>query len=152
MNGPFFSERGICSSTSCFYSSTLRNFTHCARRNFLNPRTGPGTRCDSGQNGQTKRVPCAFGIVSTITAQLDLHRRKKTCGAGASLDPVFTTFSGFTGFAAFAAFTVFALAAASDRVRDALFLERPAWRDAERRDAFVALIALSIPRRAGFIL
>src|ERR1700722_1826882 len=57
------------------YSSTRRSFTHCARRTLLNPRTGPETRCDNGQKGQTNRVPCAFGILSTITAQPDRHNR-----------------------------------------------------------------------------
>jgi hypothetical protein len=41
----------------------------------------PGTRCDNGQNGQTNRVPCAFGILSTITAQPGLHSRYSNCGA-----------------------------------------------------------------------
>jgi hypothetical protein len=57
------------------YSSTRRSFTHCARRTLLNPRTGPETRCDNGQKGQTNRVPCAFGILSTMTAQPDRHNR-----------------------------------------------------------------------------
>ena len=70
------------------YSSTRRNFTHCARRSLLNPRTGPGTRCDNGQKGQTNRVPCAFGIFSTITAQPDRHNFTSTCGAGCSFEPI----------------------------------------------------------------
>src|SRR5215468_5815859 len=65
-NGPFFSERAT-------YSSTRRNRPHWACRIFLNPRTGPGTRCDFGQNGQTNRVPKAFGVRSTMTAQPGLH-------------------------------------------------------------------------------
>jgi len=36
------------------YSSTRRKRPHWACRIFLKPRTGPGTRCDFGQNGQTK--------------------------------------------------------------------------------------------------
>ena len=55
------------------YSSTRRKRPHWACRIFLNPRTGPGTRCDFGQNGQTNRVPSAFGVRSTITAQPGLH-------------------------------------------------------------------------------
>src|SRR6266568_4463583 len=67
-NGPFFSERAIS-----YYSSTRRKRPHWACRIFLNPRTGPGTRCDFGQNGQTKRVPIAFGVRSTTTAHPGLH-------------------------------------------------------------------------------
>src|SRR3974390_1822441 len=65
-NGPFFSERAT-------YSSTRRKRPHWACRIFLKPRTGPGTRWDFGQNGQTNRVPSAFGVRSTITAQPGLH-------------------------------------------------------------------------------
>src|ERR1700722_16368787 len=132
MNGPFLSERGIFSS----YSSTRRNFTHCARRIFRNPRTGPATRCESGQKGHTKRVPCAFGIFSTITAHPALHKRNRTCGAGASFEPVFTT-----GLAARRG-TAFRTRAARRGVRRC-----------ERRDALLAVIGLlSNTRRAGFIL
>jgi hypothetical protein len=81
MNGPFFSERGIIP-----YSSTLRSFTHCARRSLRNPRTGPDTRCEIEQNGQTKRVPCAFEMFSTITAQPGRQNRISTCGAGCIFD------------------------------------------------------------------
>jgi hypothetical protein len=66
------------------YSSTRRKRPHCACRIFLNPRTGPGTRCDFGQNGQTKRVPSAFGIRSTITAQPGLHSLYSTGSGGAA--------------------------------------------------------------------
>src|SRR5580704_5609979 len=132
MNGPFLSERGIFSS----YSSTRRNFTHWARRIFRNPRTGPETRCESGQKGHTKRVPCAFGIFSTITAQPALQIRNSTCGAGASFETFFTT-----GLAARRG-TAF-------RVR----VVRRAVRRCERRDVLLAVIGLlSISRRAGFIL
>src|SRR3984957_20445599 len=132
MNGPFLSERGIFSS----YSSTRRNFTHCARRIFRNPLTGPATRCESGQKGHTKRVPCAFGIFSTITAHPALHKRNRTCGAGASFEPVFTT-----GLAARRG-TAFRTRAARRGVRRC-----------ERRDALLAVIGLlSNTRRAGFIL
>src|SRR5439155_17777206 len=58
---------------SLCYSSTRRKRPHWACRIFLNPRTGPGTRCDFGQNGQTKRVPIAFGVRSTTTAHPGLH-------------------------------------------------------------------------------
>src|SRR5208282_3620717 len=69
---------------SILYSSTRRKRDHCARRIFLNPRTGPGTRCDLGQNGQTKRVPGEFGIRSTITAQPGLHSLYSTGSGGAT--------------------------------------------------------------------
>jgi hypothetical protein len=36
------------------------------------------------QNGQTKRVPCALGVFSTITAQPDLQIRYSTCSGGAA--------------------------------------------------------------------
>src|SRR6202166_637403 len=89
-NGPFFSERAIVRP----YSSPLRKRLHCARRIFLNPRTGPGTRCDFGQNGHTKRVPCALGMRSTITDQPGLHSLYSTGSGGAT-----TTFTGRAGLA-----------------------------------------------------
>src|SRR6202007_1453123 len=66
------------------YSSTRRKRPHWACRIFLKPRTGPGTRCDFGQNGQTKRVPSAFGMRSTITAQPGLHNLYRTGSGGAT--------------------------------------------------------------------
>src|ERR1039457_1040696 len=91
MNGPFLSERAIVSP----YSSTRRSLTHCARRSLRNPRTGPWTRCETGQNGHTNRVPCAFGVFSTLTAQPGLQNRYSTCtGATATNRAV-----GLTGFA-----------------------------------------------------
>ena len=48
----------------------------------MNPRTGPGTRCDLGQNGQTKRVPCAFGMRSTITPHPGLQSLYSTGSGG----------------------------------------------------------------------
>ena len=134
MNGPFFSERGIESS----YSSTRRSFTHCARRILRNPRTGPDTRCETGQKGHTNRVPCAFGIFSTITAHPALQKRNSTCGAGASFE---TRPAGFAD-----AFT-----AGFAARRGTAFRARAARRVA-RRDVLVAAHkVLSIPRRAGFI-
>src|ERR1700722_12190809 len=65
--GPFLSERGIFPVPPTPYSSTRRNLTHCARRILRNPRTGPETRCDNVQKGQTKRVPCWLGFFSTHT-------------------------------------------------------------------------------------
>jgi hypothetical protein len=118
-----------------YYSSTRRSLIHCARRIFLNPRTGPETRCDSGQKGHTKRVPCAFGIFSTMTAQPVLHNRSCTCGAGTDLETAFTT--GFT-----ARRTTDFRARAGRRVV----------RRAERRFARVTVIRLlSVLRRARFI-
>ena len=125
----------LANAASFLYSSTRRSFTHCARRIFLNPRTGPETRCDFGQNGHTKRVPCAFGILSTITAQPGLHSRYNTCGAGIFLAETFTT-----GFAA--GFT--ARRETAFRARDT--------RRTPRFDVRVAAInVLSILRRAGCI-
>src|ERR1700730_10814846 len=91
-NGPFLSERAI----SLRYSSTLRKRLHCARRIFLKPRTGPGTRCDLGQNGHTKRVPCALGMRSTITDQPGLHSLYSTGSGGAM-----TTLTGRAGLLVF---------------------------------------------------
>jgi len=82
---------------SLTYPSTLRILIHCARRTLLNPRTGPDTRCDTVQNGHTNRVPCAFGIVSTITAQPARHNRYCTCGAGTNFETFTAAFAaGFT--------------------------------------------------------
>src|SRR4029077_20055666 len=97
---------------------------------------GPGTRCESGQNGHTNRVPCAFGIFSTITAQPARHNRYIVWGAGTSFEAVFLA-SFVTGFAA---------------RRVTRFRARVA-RRCERREVRVAVIRwLSISRRAGFIL
>src|SRR5690242_6953945 len=97
MNGPFFNERGMFlrllahPALLLVHSSTRRSFTHWARRSLRNPRTGPATRCERGQNGHTKRVPCALGIRSTITAHPFRHKRNKTWGAGANFDPALAT-------------------------------------------------------------
>src|SRR5260221_5275052 len=99
MNGPFLSERAIVSPYASalillrLYSSTRRHLTHCARRTFRNPRTGPGTRCDTGQNGHTKRVPCAFGVFSTVTAHPGLHSRYSTCTGTTGVN-LLTVFAG----------------------------------------------------------
>jgi hypothetical protein len=85
------------------YSSTRRKRLHCARRIFLNPRTGPGTRCDFGQNGQTNRVPCAFGMRSTITPQPGLHSLYSTGSGGAT-----TGLAARTGLAAIFVASTFA--------------------------------------------
>src|SRR6266478_4852684 len=83
----------ICASRT--YSSTRRSLIHCARRILRNPRTGPGTRCESGQNGHTNRVPCAFGVFSTATAHPGLHNRYCTCKGGAATNRP----AGSVGFA-----------------------------------------------------
>src|SRR5215470_8406003 len=113
---------------SRLYSSTRRKRPHCARRIFLNPRTGPGTRCDFGQNGQTNRVPCAFGMRSTTTDQPGLHNLYSTGSGGGA-----TTRAGRTGLVVF----VVALAV---RLADARFTGRLVRRLAARpvRDVLVA--------------
>jgi hypothetical protein len=120
------------------YSSTRRSLIHCGRRILRKPRTGPETRCERGQNGQTNRVPCAFGILSTITAQPLRHNRNITCGAGFSFE-IFPT--GFAG----------AFAAGLAGRREVAFRGRTVRRVA-RRDDRVAAIRPSIPRRAGFVI
>src|ERR1700756_440571 len=130
-NGPFFSERAIVLP----YSSTRRKRPHCARRIFLKPRTGPGTRCDLGQNGQTNRVPCALGMRSTTTAQPGLHSLYSTGSGGAT-----TAFSaGRTGLVFLAA-----------RFADARFTGRLVLRLAARpvRDVLVAPMFLLSPGNA----
>lgn len=72
------------------YSSTRRSRLHCACRIFLNPRTGPGTRCDFGQKGQTNRVPSAFGVRSTMTDQPGLQSLYST-GSSGTATAFFTT-------------------------------------------------------------
>ena len=134
MNGPFFSERGIVSP----YSSTRRSFTHCARRIFRNPRTGPETRCESGQKGHTKRVPCAFGIFSTITAHPALAKPEQNLRRGRELR---------NGFHHRLRCTAAELLSAVRVVRAGV--RSPSMR---RRDVLLAVIRLlSISRRAGFI-
>src|SRR5579885_2640468 len=88
-NGPFFNERAIDvlpylpSANHKLYSSTRRSLIHCARRTLRKPRTAPDTRCDCGQNGQTKRVPCWLGCRSTSTAHPVLQNRNNTGSTGA---------------------------------------------------------------------
>jgi len=107
------------------YSSTRRKRLHCARRIFLKPRTGPGTRCDLGQNGQTNRVPKAFGMRSTITAQPGLHSLYSTGSGGATA----TFTKGRAGLALFAVTRLFdRFAAALSEARLTGRLRRPAVR------------------------
>src|ERR1700721_3728739 len=80
---------------SLTYPSTLRLVIHCARTTRLKPRTGPETRCDTVQNGHTNRVPCAFCVVSTITAHPARHNRYCTCGAGINFEILATGFASF---------------------------------------------------------
>jgi hypothetical protein len=124
------------------YSSTLRSLTHCARRILRKPRTGPGTRCDTGQKGHTKRVPDAFGTLSTITDHPDRHRRNKTWGGGANRDETFAA-----GFAA-----DFAAGFGDDFVRRGTDLRAAELRRVARRDVRVAVMSIiPLTRRAGFI-
>jgi hypothetical protein len=134
------SERAIVSPKS--YSSTRRNLIHCARRNFLNPRTGPGTRCDTGQNGHTNLVPCAFGAFSTLTAHPGLHNRYKTCTGTAATNLELGRAAGFAGFAGRAA------ARAGLRVRATL---REAVRVRLLRDALIIIVSTcsQIPAAPG---
>src|SRR5256885_9616067 len=134
-NGPFLSERAIAFP----YSSTRRKRPHCARRIFLKPRTGPGTRCDFGQNGQTNRNPCAFGILSTITAQPGLHSLYSTGSGGGA-----TTLTGRTGRAFFTA-TRFAGARFTRRL-DRLAAERSVVRPVR-----VVLVALMVFALTGLL-
>jgi hypothetical protein len=82
----------------------------------LNPRTGPGTRWDLGQKGQTKRVPCAFGMRSTITPHPGLHSLYSTGSGG--------TITGFrfarTGLAATFGACFFATRLGRERFTEAL--------------------------------
>jgi hypothetical protein len=111
------------------YSSTRRNLIHCARRSFLNPRTAPETRCETEQNGQTKRVPCELGAFSTLTAHPGLQNRCKTCvGAALNLAPALTGLAGGVLRAAF-------------RGRAA---RRPVDRDFLLRDALICILSTSL--------
>src|ERR1700747_1379087 len=94
-NGPFFSERAI----SVLYSSTRRKRPQGACRIFLNPRTGPGTRCDFGQNGQTNLLPIAFGARSTITAHPGLQSLYSAGSNGIAVCFFSSTAAFTTGFA-----------------------------------------------------
>jgi hypothetical protein len=95
------------------------------------PRTGPGTRCDTGQNGHTKRVPCALGVFSTVTAQPGLHSRYSTCTGTTGANRV----AGLAGFGA-------GRAARTDlRLRAT---RRAAGRDRLVRDALI-IICLNFP-------
>ena len=90
MNGPFLSERGIV----LLLLLNPAQLDPLRAPHLAKTAHRPGTRCDSGQNGHTNRVPCAFGIFSTITAHPALQNRYSTWAGGASHDTVFTT--GFT--------------------------------------------------------
>jgi hypothetical protein len=64
----------------------------------LNPRTGPGTRWDFGQNGQTNLVPCALAARSTTTDHPGLHNLYKT-GSSAGTAAFTVGRAGLAGFA-----------------------------------------------------
>ena len=113
---------------------------HCARRTLRKPRTGPGTRCDTGQNGQTKRVPCAFGVFSTVTAHPGLHSRYSTCTGTADANRP-------TGFAGFAAGRVARAGLCVRATRRAAVLVRLV------RDALIIVFSISLkypPRQAEY--
>jgi hypothetical protein len=158
MNGPFLSERAIVSPHHsilldapffpqalrlALYSSTRRHFTHCARRNLRNPRTGPGTRCETGQNGHTKRVPCAFGAFSTVTAHPGLHRRYSTCTGTTGANRLAGLAAGFAGAGAAGREVLAGL-----RVRET---RRAAGRDPFDRVALIMIVSTSprIPAAPG---
>jgi hypothetical protein len=135
-NGPFFNERPIGVLPYFLqrepYSSTRRSLIHCARRTFRNPRTGPETRCDCGQNGQTNRVPCWLGCLSTSTAHPGLQNRNNTGSTGTGCDLV-----------AFRA----GFAVRDDRAG----LRGPGRRPADKlRDAL--MVTLSVTRRARIMI
>jgi hypothetical protein len=103
----------------------------------LNPRTGPGTRCDLGQKGQTKRVPCAFGMRSTITPHPGLHSLYSTGSGG--------TITGFrfarTGLATTFDACFFAARLGRERFAEALLRRAAAvLPDLDERAALVAII------------
>jgi hypothetical protein len=109
----------------------------------LNPRTGPGTRCDLGQKGQTKRVPCAFGMRSTITPHPGLHSLYSTGSGG--------TITGFR-FARTALTTTFGagfFAARLGRERFTEALVRRAAAVLPDLDDRAALVAIICSRRAA---
>ena len=142
-NGPLRSERAMrfdSPRTSRGYSSTLRSLDHCGRRILRNPRTGPGTRCDTGQKGQTNRVPCAFGARSTITLQPGLHNRYNIGGCGAATArPTRTAALGFA--AGRAGFT--------GRTRRAVLRTRGVRRELRRALRVAAIFHPPYPPRPG---
>ena len=111
----------------------------------MNPRTGPGTRCDLGQKGQTKRVPCAFGMRSTITPHPGLHSLYSTGSGG--------TITGFrfarTGLATTFGTDFFAARLGRERFTEALVRRAAAvLPDLDERAALVAIIC---SRRAAVL-
>jgi len=121
--------------------------THCALRTLRKPLTGPGTRCEYRQNGQTKRVPCWLANCSTITAHPGLQKRDNTgssCAAG--------VFPGVFPGIFTAAFNAADLRAGARRFSGANRVLRDA--DEGRADLLLLealMTALSIARRAGII-
>jgi hypothetical protein len=102
-----------------------------------------------GQNGQTNRVPCAFGMFSTITAQPERQMRMSTCGAGPSLEESFPAGFAAAFRAGFAAdFAVTCRAELRDRVPDKVragdfvALRLTALRPVRRVDRLVDLVAV----------
>jgi hypothetical protein len=100
------------------------------------------------QNGHTKRVPCAFGVFSTITDQPGLQILYSTCSGGAAgcRERIART-SGLTS--GLAACLTLGLADFEDRTTDLRALEVRLEFRLTALDA--AIVLLSLPRRAGYI-
>jgi hypothetical protein len=96
-----------------------------------------------GQNGQTNRVPCAFGILSTITDHPGLQSLYRTGSGGGAA----TFVAGRSGLAFFPA-TV-RLFAFFDFLDERFAAERKAARRAAVRFVRVAAMFCSLPGRCA---